>query len=134
MFSAQLHGIQTGPVAVTMSDRHVHILASEVDVVHHCRHTQIDLGVHLGEFTEPMNEPLRRKIWRCANGQYSRFLLLGKACGPKGDPVECIAHDAKIFAPGLGDYETLPFAIEQLEAKASFQRFHLMADSTLGYA
>src|SRR2546421_3467511 len=78
-----------------------------------------------------MDEPLRREIRRDADSKRAGTLPLQQSFGTVGDAVEGIAHDAKIGAASLGDHQPLPFAIEKLQPKLRFQRFHLMADGSL---
>ncbi len=62
----------------------------------------------------------------------SGVLALHDAFGARGDPVERIANDVKIFAPGIGDHQPLALTIEKLDAKCCLQQFDLMADGALG--
>ena len=78
-----------------------------------------------------MHEPFRREIRRDADSKRAGTLPLQQPFGSVGDAVEGIAHDPKIGAAGLGDYQPLPLAIEKLQPKLRFQRFHLMADGSL---
>ncbi len=45
-----------------MSNRKVNFLTRKVDVMHGCRHSQIDVGVDLSKPTKPMHEPFGGKI------------------------------------------------------------------------
>jgi len=45
-----------------MSNRKVNFLTREVDVMHGCRYSEIDVRMGLGEPTKPMHEPFGGKI------------------------------------------------------------------------
>src|SRR6476646_988690 len=81
-----------------------------------------------------MDKPLRREVRRSADGEHAAALALQQPLCPGSDAVEGIAHHNEIGAPGLGDGETLPFAVEQLQPELGLERLHLMADVALGYA
>ncbi len=59
---AKAHDIKPSPIAITMSNRKVNFLTREVDVMHRCGHSQIDIGMGLGKPTEPIDEPFGGKI------------------------------------------------------------------------
>src|SRR5262249_26908960 len=88
-------------------------------------------GMYSGKAAEPMDEPLGSKIRRCAHGQHARTLPLQQALGSHGNAVKRLAHNRQIIAPGIGNDEPLPLAIEELDAKLRLQRLHLMAHGTL---
>ena len=88
----------------------------------------------LGEAAQPMHEPLRRKIRRGADGERAAALALQQPLGSVGDSIEGIAHDREVGATCLGDHQSLPFAIEQLQPELGLERLHLMADGALGDA
>ena len=45
-----------------MANRKVNFLTREVDVMHRCGHSKIEVGMGLGKPTEPMHEPFGGKI------------------------------------------------------------------------
>ena len=62
LLGAKAHGIKPSPIAITMSNRKVDFLTREVDVMHRCRHSQIDVGMDLSKPAESMHEPFCSKI------------------------------------------------------------------------
>jgi hypothetical protein len=58
-------------------------------------------------------------------------LALREALGAERDPVECVAHDGKVFATCLRDHQALALAVEELDAEHALQGLHLMADRPL---
>ena len=64
-------------------------------------------------------------------GERARTLTLSQLLCSKRDPVKGIAHHSKIVTASAGDGEAGALSIEQLNAKLSLQRFHLMADRSL---
>src|SRR5262249_61523687 len=57
LLRAQARDVQTGGRSVTVANGEIDVLAREVDVMHGCAHPEIDLGLSLGEATEPVDEP-----------------------------------------------------------------------------
>jgi hypothetical protein len=114
-----------------VADREIDLLAGEVDVVQRRRDPQVDVRMRLGEVPETVNEPLGGEIRRGADGEHARALALHDARGAERDPVEGVAQQGKIIAPGLGDDEPLALAVEQLEAERRLERLDLMAHRAL---
>ena len=114
-----------------MTNGEVDVLAREVDVMRRSADSEIDLGMCFREPPQPVDEPLRSKIGRGADGERAAALTLQQPFGAIGDPIERVAHDREIGAPALGDHQPLALAIEQLQAELGLERFHLMADGAL---
>ena len=89
----------------------IDVLPREVDVMQGGGDPQIDVGVRLGKAAETVHEPFCCEIRRRADGQ-TPALCAGSTLRAGGDAVECIAHNFEIAAPGLGDDQPLPLAIE----------------------
>src|SRR5688572_4325248 len=130
-FRAKTRDVQAGCPSVPMTDRNVDILARKVYMLARGVDAQIDGRMRFGEAAEPVNEPFCREVGRGADRQHATTLPLQQPFGPVGDAIEGIANDHKVRFTGLGDYEPLPLAVEELQAKLGFQRFDLMADRTL---
>jgi len=60
---AKAHDVKPGPIAITMANRKVNFLTREVDVLHRCGHSQIDVGMGRGKPTEPMHQPWQESWW-----------------------------------------------------------------------
>src|SRR5262249_33682574 len=60
-----------------------------------------------------------------------RTLPLHQAFGSHGDAVKGVAHNCQVIAPGIGNDQPLPLAIEELDAELRLQRLYLMADGAL---
>src|SRR5262249_38638467 len=123
--------VEPRPVSVAMSDRDIDIVAREIDIVRRGRNAQIHLGMLLGQAAQPVNEPFRGKVWRGADDENASCLTLQQPLGADGDAVQRVADDGQIIAASFGEDQPLPFAMEELEPKCIFERFHLMADGTL---
>src|SRR6516165_8306342 len=126
--------MQSWPVAVAVTNRVVHVFAGDIAVMQRARYPQVDFGMYFCKAAEPMDKPLGSKIRRCANGQHARTLPLHQALSSHRDTVKRLAHNRQIIAPGIGDDQPLPLAIEELDAKLRLQRLHLMAHGALSDA
>src|SRR5215469_16870717 len=126
--------MQSWPMAVAVANRDIYVFAREIDVMQRARYAEVDFGMYFCKAAEPMDEPLGSKIRRCAHGQHARTLPLYQALGFHGDTVKRLAHNRQIIAPGIGNDEPLPLAIEELDAKLRLQRLHLMAHGALSDA
>jgi hypothetical protein len=62
LLGAKAHDAKPSPVAIAMSNGKVNLLTREVDVMHRCGHSEIDVAMGLGKPTEPMYEPFGSKI------------------------------------------------------------------------
>ena len=129
---AEIDRVEARPVSSTMTDREIDLLTHKVDVVHRCREFQLYFGVCRGKPSETVNQPLGGEVGRGADGERARTLTPSQLLGSKCDPVEGIAYHRKIVAAGAGNDEAVALAVEQFDAKLSLQRFHLMADRSLG--
>src|SRR5215471_16848676 len=87
--------------------------------------------MHLSKAAESMDEPLGCKIRRGADGQHARTLPLHQAFGSHSDAVKRVANNCQVIAPGIGNDQPLPLAIEELDAEFRLQRLHLMAHGAL---
>jgi len=85
----------------------------------------------LGKPAEPIYQPFGRKIRRGADRQNAGVLSLQDALGARSEPIERIACNVKVFAPGVSDNKALSLAIEKLDAERGLQQFDLMADGAL---
>src|SRR5262249_35564455 len=119
-------------MTIAVTDRNIDVLVCEVDMMHGGRYPKVDLGMGFGKSTEPVNQPLGGEIWRRAHRQHARALPLHEALGSIGDAIESVAHDRQVVPPGLSDAQSLPFAVEKLDAEFQLQRFDLMTHRTLG--
>ena len=59
---AKAHGVESGPTAVAMTNRKIHILACEVDVLDRCGDAEVDVGVGFGKPAESMHKPFGGKV------------------------------------------------------------------------
>ena len=59
-------------------------------------------------------------------------LALEKAFGAERNAVEGVAQGGEVLAASLGDDESLPLAIEELDPELLLQRFDLVAYRALG--
>src|SRR6516162_6893648 len=132
LLRAEVDRVEAGPVASTVTDRDIDLFTRKVDVVHRCREVQLYIGVRRGKPSETVNQPFGGKVGRGTDGERASTLTLCQLLGSKRDPVEGIAYHSKIIAAGAGDNEAAALAVEQPDAKFSLQRFHLMADRSLG--
>jgi len=128
------HGVETGPVAIAVTNGKVHFLAREIHVMQRCGNAQVYLRMGLGKMAEPVHQPFGGKVWRRRNREHAGVLPLQQPLGADGDTVERVAHDGKIVAPGFGDDQALALAIEQLYGKLRFQSFDLVTHRALGDA
>src|SRR5215470_13736184 len=87
--------------------------------------------MYLCKAAESMNKPLGGKIGRGADGQHARTLPLHQAFGSHSDAVKRVANNCQVIAPGIGNNEPLPLAIEEFDPELRFQRLHLMAHGAL---
>ena len=108
--------MKIGPIALTMSNRNVHLLTREVDMLHGRGDSEIDL-MGVCKLTKPMHEPFGGKVGRRADCQNARGLALNKTRSAKGKSIECVPDDGKILAAGFGNDEPLAFSIEELDPK-----------------
>src|SRR6516165_7902515 len=86
----------------------------------------------LGKAAETIDQPFGGEVRRCAHGKRTRALALEQPLGADRNAIESIAQDYEVFAPGLGDHESLALPIEELEAELQFQGLNLVAHRTLG--
>jgi len=100
-----------------MSNRNVHLLTGEVDMLNGCGDSEIDLRMAPCKLTKPMHEPFGSEVGRCADCQNARGLALNKTTSAKGKSIERVADHGKILAAGLGNDKPLAFSIEELESK-----------------
>src|SRR5262245_3063912 len=114
-----------------MAHREVHLLARKVNMVKRGGDAQFYSRVRLGKMAEPVHQPFGGEVGRGRDCQHARVLPLQQPLGADGDAVERVAHDGEIIAPGLGDDQALPLAVEQFYCKLCFQRLDLMADRAL---
>ena len=114
-----------------MSNCNVHLLTCEVDMLHGCGHSEIDLRMGTRKLTKPMHEPFGGKVGGCADCQNARGLVLNKTTSAKGKSVERIADHGKILAARLGNDKPLAFSIEELDPKCHLQRLDLLAHGGL---
>ena len=110
-----------------MAHGEVHILAREVDMMQRRRHAQIDARMFLGEAAQAIDQPFGGKVRRRADREGAGTLALEKALGAERDAVEGVAQGGEVLAPSLGDNESLPLAIEELDPQFLLQRFDLVA-------
>jgi len=55
LFATQLHGIETRPVAIAVTHRHVDVLAREIDMMPRGRNPEVDAGMRLGKVAESVH-------------------------------------------------------------------------------
>jgi len=130
---AEIDRVETRPIASTMTDREIDLLARKVDVVHRCREVQLYFGVCRRKPSKTVNQPFGGEVGRGAYGERASTLTLSQLVGSKRNPVEGIAYHSKIVAADAGDDEAVALAVEEPDAKFSLQRFHLVADRSLSY-
>src|SRR6516225_11871095 len=129
---AEIDRVEARPVSSTMTDREIDLLTHKVDVVHRCREVQLYFGVCRGKPSETVNQPFGGEVRRSADGERARALTPSQLLGSKRDPVEGIAYHSNVVAAGASNDEAVALAVEQPDAKLSLQRFHLVADRSLG--
>ena len=132
LLGAQPNDVEAGPIAVAMANGEIDVLAREVHVVQRGRHAQVDARMLLGKAAQAVDEPLGGKVRRRADGKRAGGLALEQPLGADGNAIEGVAQDREVLAPGLGDDETLPLAIEELDPELRLQRLDLMAHRPLG--
>src|SRR5215469_13757970 len=128
---AEIDRVEARPVASTMTDREIDLLARKVDVAHRCREVQLYFVVCRGKPSETVNQPFGGEVRRGTDGERASTLTLSQLLGSKRDPVEGIAYHSEIIAACAGDDEAVALAVEQPDAKLSLQCFHLVADRSL---
>src|SRR5262245_57655933 len=116
LFGAQSRHIEPRPVAITVANGEVDVLAGEIHVMQSCRHPQVNARILLGKAAKAANQPFGGKIWRGADGENTGALPLEQSFSADCDPIEGIAQDRQVFAAGLSDDQALPLAIEELDA------------------
>jgi len=100
-----------------MSNGNVHLLSREVDMLHGCGDSEIDLRMSGRKSIKPMHEPFGGKIGRSADCQNARGLALNKAISAKGESVERVADHGKILSTSLRNDKPLSFSLEELDPK-----------------
>src|SRR6516165_6879520 len=123
--------MQSWPMTVAVTNRDIYVFAREIDVMQRARYAEVDFGMYFCKAAEPMDEPLSSEIRRCTHRQHARTLPLHQALGSHSDTVKRLAHNRQIIAPGIGDDQPLPLAIEELDAELRLQCLHLMAYGAL---
>src|SRR5262249_9351015 len=119
-------------MTIAGTDGNIDVLVCEIDMMHGGRYPKVDLGMGFGKSTEPVNQPLGGEIWRRTHGQHARALPLHEALGSIGDAIESVAHDRQVVPASLSDAQSLPFAVEKLDAEFRLQRFDLLTQRPLG--
>lgn len=68
-FVAQFVGPEPGPVALTIVNRHIHIVGQGAELGIHRLDPHIDIGILLTEFCQTRHQPLNGKAGRHADSQ-----------------------------------------------------------------
>src|SRR5215471_5162155 len=105
LLRAKIDRVEARPVASTMTDREIDLLARKVDMVHRCGEVQHYFGVCRGKPSETVNQPFGGEVGRGTDGERASTLTLSQLLGAERDPVEGIAHHSKIVAAGAGNDE-----------------------------
>jgi hypothetical protein len=121
-------GEKAGIAPPAVADRHVHILAHEVDEPHGRRDPHVDLGVQLLKPLEPRDQPFRRQCGRGADRQRPAALPLAEPREGDRHAVEGIAQACHAGLPGLGQEHRPVEPAEEFYAQMVLERFDLVAD------